>query len=116
VSLPELTEVALFTDQPEEARRFYGLLLGRAADSEWPGGATYASGPLTLLIHERGEALEGGPPNQDHLAFAVDDLERACADLRSRGVEIGIEPRDFPWGRSAYLRDPDGRLVELAQR
>jgi catechol 2,3-dioxygenase-like lactoylglutathione lyase family enzyme len=23
-------------------------------------------------------------------------------------------PRDLPWGRSAYVRDPDGRLVELA--
>jgi len=26
-----------------------------------------------------------------------------------------VEPRDYQWGRSAYLRDPDGRLVELAQ-
>lgn len=22
-------------------------------------------------------------------------------------------PLDLPWGRSAYLRDPDGRIVEL---
>ena len=26
------------------------------------------------------------------------------------------EPHDYPWGRSAYLRDPDGRLVEAAVR
>ena len=26
-----------------------------------------------------------------------------------------VEPRAYPWGRSAYLRDPDGRLVELAE-
>ena len=25
-------------------------------------------------------------------------------------------PRDLPWGRSAYVRDPDGRLVELRRR
>ena len=25
-----------------------------------------------------------------------------------------VGPRDYRWGRSAYLRDPDGRLVELA--
>lgn len=34
----------------------------------------------------------------------------------SRAREAGAEvdgPRDFYWGRSAYLRDPDGRAVEL---
>jgi catechol 2,3-dioxygenase-like lactoylglutathione lyase family enzyme len=31
------------------------------------------------------------------------------------GLVLRVEPRDYPWGRSAYLRDPDGRLVELAQ-
>jgi catechol 2,3-dioxygenase-like lactoylglutathione lyase family enzyme len=33
----------------------------------------------------------------------------------SNGLRLLVEPRDYPWGRSAYLRDPDGRLVELAQ-
>jgi catechol-2,3-dioxygenase len=63
VTRAELTEVALFTDQAHEVTRFYGLVLGRAVDSEWPRGATYASGLLTLLIHERGELLAGGPQN-----------------------------------------------------
>ena len=115
MSRPELTEVAVFTDRPEEVKRFYGLLLERGVDSEWPGDATYASGMLTILIHERGEPLDGGPPNHDHVAFAVDDLDVTCAKLGAQGVEIEIEPRDYPWGRSAYVRDPDGRLVELAQ-
>ncbi len=35
--------------------------------------------------------------------------------LFTDGVETTIAPRDYPWGRSAYLRDPDGRLVELSQ-
>jgi catechol 2,3-dioxygenase-like lactoylglutathione lyase family enzyme len=38
-----------------------------------------------------------------------------CDAVRAEGVEFLVEPRDYPWGRSAYLRDPDGRLVELAQ-
>jgi catechol 2,3-dioxygenase-like lactoylglutathione lyase family enzyme len=35
--------------------------------------------------------------------------------LLADGCALLLEPRDYSWGRSAYLRDPDGRLVELAQ-
>jgi catechol 2,3-dioxygenase-like lactoylglutathione lyase family enzyme len=116
VSHPRLVEVGVFTDRPEEVDRFYGLVLESSPNSEWPGGATYAAGDVTILIHVRGAELPGGPANRDHVAFGVDDLDEACARLREQGVEIEIEPRTFPWGRSAYIRDPDGRLVELAER
>jgi catechol 2,3-dioxygenase-like lactoylglutathione lyase family enzyme len=45
----------------------------------------------------------------------VTDLDGSCAALAASGCTFLVEPRDYPWGRSAYLRDPDGRLVELAQ-
>jgi catechol 2,3-dioxygenase-like lactoylglutathione lyase family enzyme len=45
----------------------------------------------------------------------VDDLDTTCDTLRAEGCDLLVEPRDYRWGRSAYLRDPDGRLVELAQ-
>ena len=54
--------------------------------------------------------MEDGPPNEDHVELGVADLDAACDDLRTRGVEFLVELCDFP-----YLRDPDGRLVELAQ-
>jgi catechol 2,3-dioxygenase-like lactoylglutathione lyase family enzyme len=60
-------------------------------------------------------ALEDGPPNEDHYALVVDDLRASCNALRARGLDLLVEPQGYPWGRSAYLRDPDGRLVELAQ-
>jgi len=54
-------------------------------------------------------------PVEDHVAFGVADVDRACEDIRARGVQLLVEPRDHPWGRSAYLRDPDGRMLELSQ-
>jgi len=110
-----VVEVALFTDDVETARMFYERLLGSPPEAEWPGGALFASGDVKLLVHERAGAPEGGPPNEDHVAFSVDDVDASCGALRADGLELLVEPRDFPWGRSAYLRDPDGRLVELAQ-
>jgi catechol 2,3-dioxygenase-like lactoylglutathione lyase family enzyme len=111
----DLVEVALFTDDVTAATRFYGRLLGGEPETEWPGGAIFAVGTAKLLVHERVAAVEGGPPNEDHFALAAADLDGACAELRAHGFVFMAEPRDYPWGRSAYLRDPDGRLVELSQ-
>lgn len=110
-----VSEVALFTDDVTAAKRFYADLLASSPEAEWPGGAIFSAGGTKVLVHERAGAPEGGPPNEDHFALSVDDLDVACAHLRTQGVELLVEPRDYPWGRSAYLRDPDGRLVELAQ-
>jgi catechol 2,3-dioxygenase-like lactoylglutathione lyase family enzyme len=110
----ELVEVALFTDDVEAAKMFYGSLLGSEPEAEWPGGAIFAAGNAKLLVHERAGGIENGPPNEDHFALAAGDLDGTCDALRARGFEFLVEPRDYPWGRSAYLRDPDGRLVELS--
>jgi catechol 2,3-dioxygenase-like lactoylglutathione lyase family enzyme len=110
-----LVEIALFTDDPIGVRAFYERLLGTAPEAEWPGGAIFASGGLKLLVHERAAAAVDGPPNEDHVAIGARDVDAACEMLREQGVKLLVEPRDYPWGRSAYLRDPDGRLVEIAR-
>lgn len=110
-----VVEVALFTDHVETTKAFYARLLAGPPEVEWPGGAIFSAGGAKILVHERAAVLEGGPPNEDHVAMSVDDLDGACEQLRQEGVALLVEPRDYPWGRSAYLRDPDGRLLELAQ-
>jgi catechol 2,3-dioxygenase-like lactoylglutathione lyase family enzyme len=101
-----IAEIALFTDDPDRLVAFYEHVLGREPASRWPGGATFDLGGVTLLVHVKAEAEEGMPPNVDHFALRVGDVDAEAARL-------GTEPADYPWGRSAYLRDPDGRLVEL---
>jgi catechol 2,3-dioxygenase-like lactoylglutathione lyase family enzyme len=111
----DVVEVALFTDDVEAVKRFYRSVLGSEPDAEWTGGAIFTAGTSKLLIHEQAGTVEGGPPNEDHFALAAADLDRACDELRGRGLKLLVEARDYSWGRSAYLRDPDGRLVELSQ-
>ena len=110
-----VAEIALFTDDVQAAKAFYGDLLSAEPEAEWPGGAIFAAGPAKLLVHERRAVPGDGPPNEDHFAFSVSDIDGSCHELRARGFAFLVEPRDYPWGRSAYLRDPDGRLVELSQ-
>ena len=111
----QVVEIALFTDDVAATREFYEPLVGVGAEAEWPGGAVYAVGELKLLIHERTGGTDAGPANEDHVALGAPDLDQACDDLRERGFSFLVEPRDYYWGRSAYLRDPDGRIVELSQ-
>jgi len=111
-----IAEVALFTDDVPAAMAFYRDLVGSDPVSEWPGGAVFSVGSAKILVHERSAGMEGGPPNEDHVALSLTDVDAAFASLRERGHTVVVEPREYPWGRSAYLRDPDGRLVELAAR
>ena len=66
-------------------KAFYGRLLGTAPEAEWPGGAIYAAGKAKLLVHERGEGPEGGPPNEDHFALGVRTSTRPQQSWRPRG-------------------------------
>jgi catechol 2,3-dioxygenase-like lactoylglutathione lyase family enzyme len=110
-----LGEIALFTYDVEGVTGFSRGLLGAAPAAEWPGGALFTLEDGQLLVHERTAAMPDGPPNGDHFALRVDDLDGSCASLVESGFALLVEGREYPWGRSAYLRDPDGRLVELAQ-
>lgn len=119
--MSELVEVALFTDDIEAVKACYRGLLGAPPESDWPGGAIFSAGGAKLLVHERAPRNpeyvldSGGPPNEDHFALGVADIDTVCRDLVAREFPFVAPPRDYPWGRSAYLRDPDGRLVELTQ-
>ncbi len=51
------------------------------------------------------------------LIFTVEDVDAACQQLKSQGISLLGDPADHAdWGiRSAYLRDPDGNLIEINQ-
>lgn len=107
-------EVARFTKRPRAVAEFYAGLLDRPIpESGWDAFNFDVEG-VNLFIHPAGDgvAAPGWPDDVDHVAFEVDDLDLECSRLASLGYEIS-GPADFPWGRAAYLHDPDGRLVEI---
>ena len=58
-------------------------------------------------------------PGYRHIAFVVDDLERACAQLSELGVECFSDPITLGESGSVagiqfvYFKDPEGYIVEL---
>jgi glyoxylase I family protein len=49
----------------------------------------------------------------DHLAFEVEDVDEAVAELKAQGVEVAIAPMNEGNGRLAFVKDPDGIWIEL---
>jgi catechol-2,3-dioxygenase len=109
--MPRIAEVALFTEDVRGLAAFYERLLGRPPDSSSDSHASFDLDGTALFIHVAGDEGPEGAPNSDHVAFALDQ-DSAAERVRSEGVDV-VGPKDFYWGRSAYLRDPDGRALEL---
>ncbi len=53
-----------------------------------------------------------------HIALEVDDVYKACADIRARGGVISREPGPVKGGSTeiAFVRDPDNYAIELIQK
>jgi len=67
----------------------------------YPPGSRFAS------RYTKGEEL-------DHLAFVVDDVKAAYAELVKKGAKPAISP-DRAKAMEVYVKDPDGIWIELLQ-
>lgn len=55
------------------------------------------------------------PPLAVELAFVTDDVPGTVAAALAAGARQVTEPAMKPWGQTvAYVRDPDGVLIEIA--
>jgi len=49
----------------------------------------------------------------DHLAFKVEDLDKALDEARKAGHRVILEMKANDGGRWAYIEDPDGIWIEV---
>jgi len=111
----QLAEIAHFTDDVAAMRAFYAGLLGCEPVAESPGMAIFTVGETRIFIHATYAPGEGDLPPEDHTALEVPDVDGECDRLSRAGLTVDVPPNDYYWGRSAYLHDPDGHLIELIQ-
>lgn len=114
-----LDNVRLLTDDFAAAFRFYAeglgleVLFGTAAGPYVELAAGTAS--IGLFARERMPGAEAGPVgDRAVVVLNAEPLGATLAELRERGVDVGEAEDRRDWGiRTAHLRDPDGRLIEL---
>jgi len=51
-----------------------------------------------------------------HVELSTDNLDGLYKELLAKGVRINTPPHDEPWERSMDVIDPDGYMLEFAQR
>lgn len=119
--------VVLVVADLDRSLAFYTGTLGLALGHRSGPYAQLETGRTRLALFRRdamaetlgGDALGEPDPGAPafELGFKVDDVDAAWTELTRRGVAGVVGPTDRPWGqRTAYVRDPDGHLVELAQQ
>lgn len=57
----------------------------------------------------------GRDSQQWMINFKVSDLTAMVAQLQSAGIEVKVDPEEYPNGHFARLHDPEGNPIELWQ-
>jgi lactoylglutathione lyase len=124
----ELTQIRLIVSDFPAAFRFYRDVLGLTPQDPSDAGPyakfSLPQGSAAIALHDRADLAqvlpeltstsEGG--ERTLIVIKVDDVNATLAQLRERGAKIEKDASER-WGRLrvAYLRDPEGNLIELQQ-
>ena len=128
MNIRSIHHIAILTDDYEKSKRFYTDVLGFGILRE-----TYReerkSYKLDLAIaglyqvelfsfpdfRERGSYPEA--KGLRHLAFAVDDVDAAAAELKAKGVPVeAVRMDELTRKRFVFFTDPNGQPLELYER
>jgi lactoylglutathione lyase len=74
---------------------------------------------LELNYYEKDSPFNSSYANGDdldHLAFEVESLRETVEALKSRGIEIIVEPGSIGGWKEAFARDPNGIWIELLEK
>lgn len=121
-----LTQIRLLVSDFDRCLEFYRDVIGLKPQLDRPEPPYAAFKPelgSSLSLHDRedldaalGGILRPGSPDSALVSLRVDDLGEYLAELAARGAEIAAGPVEFGGRiRCAYLRDPEGNLIEIQQ-
>ena len=110
--------VTVFVKDYPAALKFYGETLGleHSVDYEKIPAGEFETGSLTLQLMDAAAIGREFAPSGHPIAFHVDDVEAARADLESKGVEFLAETIDSGVCHMAFFNDPDGNALMFHNR
>ena len=128
----KFNHIHLRSPDPEGTAQYYEKMFGaQVTRSIHPPGTLFAGqrkyvmdlGGQTILIAPKDPKRVTAEPPRDpyfgleHIGMIVSDVDATVAELKAKGAEIALEPvTRQPGVRLAFVRAPQGVLVELIQQ
>ena len=121
----DLFAITLFVEDLPATKQFYLRVFGLPVDYEDDNSAVFKFGNtlINLLkitavkeLIEPAQMADREAGSRFVFTLQVDDVDKMCAELTARGVELLNGPMDRPWGiRTASFIDPGGYIWEIAK-
>jgi predicted enzyme related to lactoylglutathione lyase len=116
-SAVRVTVTSILVDDQDKAFEFYTVVSPDAPDGvevllepDWNPMIQLEGKPAGKVWKRK--LYEAGIP---YTALTSDDLEKECAELKSRGVKFTMEPTKTEFGGQAVFDDTCGNLIMLTQ-
>ena len=102
----------------EASVHFYGTVLGLPPVKRWGDmpAAEFQAGNLTLAVMEPTAFGQEFRPHAVPIAFQVDDVAAARAQVEAQGVRFVTEMIDSGFCQQAIFLDPAGNALDLHHR
>jgi catechol 2,3-dioxygenase-like lactoylglutathione lyase family enzyme len=115
--------VHLRSADPNATAHFFEAMFGAEVKRDiYPPGTLYP-GQMRVRMKVGGQTVLIGPApgvphyGLEHFGLTVDNLDTAVTELRAKGAEIAVGPvMRSPGLYLAFVRGPEGVMVELVQR
>jgi catechol 2,3-dioxygenase-like lactoylglutathione lyase family enzyme len=115
VEITKADFIAVPSTDWERSRAFYVDTLGLRPDEQ--AQAEFWVGDTCFGIWEPARVgMDFAPQRNGHIAFHVDDVASARAELEAKGVEFFGDILDSGVCHMAFFRDPDGNDLMLHHR
>ena len=120
--MARLDYVIHYVESLNRSVEFYRNVIGLRVRIEGDGYVEFEMENTKFSLFERSKLPEligrnGGNPPCGEIGFLIDDVDAEAERLRGLGVEILRGPVDRPWReRTLHVADPDGNIIEFAQK
>ena len=102
----------------DRAVDFHENVLGLEKSKQWGDmpGQEFETGNLTIAVVQMEAFGQEFSPHRSPIAFRVDDVPAARAELESRGVTFRGDTIDSGVCHQAIFEDPDGNVLDIHHR
>jgi catechol 2,3-dioxygenase-like lactoylglutathione lyase family enzyme len=108
--------ITFYVSDLKRAAKFYEEILGLEKKYEYSSYVGFECGGIEIGLIPKPKGKVSTVYALPSVEFLVDNVDKAYAELKSKGVKFIKELHDEPWGgRQATFTDPDGNTLEITQ-